>query len=578
MAPSHQAITDEALVSGACVVGVVKLRDAVDLKPKELAKLAQLPQLSFLDLSDAAIDSAGLAELLQCPNIRHLCLDGTDLTSKDFVALSQFPRLSYLRIDPNQVSDNWEFLNGLPALRTLTIQGKSLPDVDAIGRYHRLRTVEFSGTEEVSNASVKTLQDQNPRLTIRYRADPDSDVIETLGINPLLEASTGLKEAGWKLRYGDGHQWDGSESLQWTQIRNANTPFAHRLKTRELEWLLSLGHPGFHVLTLSGSRDLEYLPEFFVGQRISHLELCSMAIDDSLLLEIGRHSMANTIVLSNTDVTRKGVVEFQSLQPTCRIITSFGDFPAVHRMPEIDNVKSNPSSINVSEDAPNASATDAQIMALIESSGGSVYQYQDAGEIRVRAADTPSLSAYRNNFLFTGQSGFVDTALIQLAGLLKQRPDISVVCFHCNGTPITNAGLRSLKGIPIGQVMIQDTNVVGGLIASERSDFSIGEWSVIPGMTEAGYVTFFKDARLSGVTMEARSLTAPVIAAINASNISIIHFVESEASPFPNVEVLRQFTSVDGLRFYSDEKIPLEIASELHKSLPQTEIRYNHEM
>ncbi len=73
---------------------------------EELAKLAQLPQLTGASFGDSNLNDAGLQALAKCPRLTNLDLQGTAITNHGLSYLAALPALKYLRLKDNlQLTD-----------------------------------------------------------------------------------------------------------------------------------------------------------------------------------------------------------------------------------------------------------------------------------------------------------------------------------------------------------------------------------------------------------------------------------------------------------------------------------------
>ncbi|MGK0190457.1 MAG: sulfatase activating formylglycine-generating enzyme, partial [Verrucomicrobiales bacterium] len=222
---------------------------------------------------------------------------------------------------------------------------------------------------------------------------------------------------------------------------------------------------------------------------------------------------------------------------------------------------------------PQYPENDLEILSLVESVGGTILQYRPEGLVRLLAADNPSLAAGRINISIWGQPQFDDASLIRLANLLKQRPDLFIVCFHVQGTSITNTGLRSLKGFKIAQLFCGRTNVNGDEIANEASEFKIGDWALVPGLTEAGWGKFLENPYLTAVTITAEQVTPSFMDQLAESHAFRMWITGPKASDLPTPDLFSDAIGLSEVTLHLDEVVPEDYVSELHKHAPWLKIQ-----
>lgn len=222
---------------------------------------------------------------------------------------------------------------------------------------------------------------------------------------------------------------------------------------------------------------------------------------------------------------------------------------------------------------PQYPENDLEILELVESVGGHIAQYRSEGLVKLLKDDNPRLSPDAININIWNRSEFTDPVMKRLATLMEQRPDVNVVCFHFPGTPITNNGLRSLKGRSIGQIMLSGTNVNGDQLADEASEFAVREWGLVPALTESGLRKLINNPIVSAINILASDLTPSVIACINDSTLYHVGVHDLRASDLPAVQTFGGLSSVCVLALHSSDQIPAAYLQELHSQLPHLEIR-----
>lgn len=218
---------------------------------------------------------------------------------------------------------------------------------------------------------------------------------------------------------------------------------------------------------------------------------------------------------------------------------------------------------------------DLDIILLIESVGGEIHQYRPEGLVRVSAANNQTLARSNGaiNIAAYSKPEFDDSKLLNLTALLKQRPDIDLICLHFPGTSISNVGLRSLKGFKVSQLFCGHTSVNGDEIANEAPDFKVSEWGHVPRLTERGFRKFLESPNVIAIDMPADNVTPTVVRNVAGSKLRHFGIIDLKASDLPPVQSLVALTEIQVLALQSTETIPQEYLQDLHVQVPQAEIR-----
>ncbi|MEK6239651.1 MAG: hypothetical protein N2C14_33445, partial [Planctomycetales bacterium] len=113
-------------------------------------KLAGIPELRYLAVTDSEITEIGWRNLKQLRQIRTLSINFQHLKDRDFELLAELDQLTDLSLWNVQVIDT----NAVP-----------------LGRMKNLRSLELRGTG-VSLQAVERLKRENPTLTVTVSRDP----------------------------------------------------------------------------------------------------------------------------------------------------------------------------------------------------------------------------------------------------------------------------------------------------------------------------------------------------------------------------------------------------------------------
>jgi serine/threonine protein kinase len=115
-------LPEEPLPEGKLELVVLDFTQAEKLTDADLAKIRDLPNLQYLNLSNRPITDAGLKQLANLPNLREIYLDRTKVGDPGCRSLAQFPKLVAVRLEGAAVT-----AQGAAGLR------EALPHVNVTG-------------------------------------------------------------------------------------------------------------------------------------------------------------------------------------------------------------------------------------------------------------------------------------------------------------------------------------------------------------------------------------------------------------------------------------------------------------
>ncbi len=145
--------------------GVVFRKRANDA---DLVYLADLPEVTTVNLVGTQVTDAGLERLSALPQIWGLGLDATQVSDAGLVHLGRMTQLVALSLEDTKITDaGLEHLAGLMHLRDLSLNKTKITDagLEYLKPLIQLRRVRLSGTH-VSDDGVKELRQALPRCEI----------------------------------------------------------------------------------------------------------------------------------------------------------------------------------------------------------------------------------------------------------------------------------------------------------------------------------------------------------------------------------------------------------------------------
>lgn len=134
------------------------------LTDRELAQLAHLDQLEWLDLSQTRVGDAGVERLGQLPKLRRLDLANTLVTDASLEAIAALPQLEELNLSGNAVGDDGVAqLASAKKLKVLLLGGTRVTDrsLHVLRELDALRQVDIRGTR-VSDAAWEAFREKLP--------------------------------------------------------------------------------------------------------------------------------------------------------------------------------------------------------------------------------------------------------------------------------------------------------------------------------------------------------------------------------------------------------------------------------
>jgi internalin A len=260
----------------------------------DLARLAQFPQLTALDLSLTRITDQGMQELKNLPNVEELNLRFAEyVTDEGISAIKNWPKLKRLVLHGTKSSDTaLDHIDGIKTLESLDAGSIMLTDVglERLAALPHLKELTIGGNE-LGDAGLQALR-QMPALTfldLNGRQGTDSNVwtisMSDLGLDAILTL-TKLQE----LRFGCTSIGVGIEGARFATVNMMSvTP----------RWLEKL----------KGLKDLKRL----------QLQGCDK-IDDSAAQILAAFPALEHLDLKGASITEKGLTHLRAAKPKLHIL------------------------------------------------------------------------------------------------------------------------------------------------------------------------------------------------------------------------------------------------------------------
>ncbi len=255
----------------------------------DLRRLAQLPDLTHLDLSLTRIGDQGMQEIRNLPGIVDLNLYFAEyVTDEGLAAIKGWRRLKRLNVHGTKISDTTlEHISGITSLEQLNIGSAMVTDVglERLSTLPRLKELTMGGNE-LGDAGLQALR-QMPGLAyldLSGRQGTDSNVWAIAMSDTGLDALLTLRDLR-ELRFGCTFIGVGVEGSRFATVSAMN------VTTRWLERIKSLSK--LEKLKVQG---------------------CQKVDDESLAVLAAFPSLVE-VDLKGTSVTEKGLAMFRAAKP-----------------------------------------------------------------------------------------------------------------------------------------------------------------------------------------------------------------------------------------------------------------------
>ncbi|WP_010587173.1 ribonuclease inhibitor [Schlesneria paludicola] len=259
-------------------------------------KIAELPALEVLILSDTVVDDVGVAALSRLSNLKSLELSRCHLTRAGFQAIGAFPALEYLEIRRTNLDDvSLDLVCNAKTLVSLRLSNNPITDqgLDALGKLPGIEVLEFNETGihgwGLAHAQKRGGGKNLKELSL-FKCPLDGMGAKAIGNFKSVE----------KLVLGEIPQLD-DEGLM-TMVRGMkNLKYLNCSKTPSL-----FGTLGFKALL--GSKDLEEL----------HIGECSRIGDDAVPF-IKKMKNLKILRVHGTSISARGMAELALALPDTKI-------------------------------------------------------------------------------------------------------------------------------------------------------------------------------------------------------------------------------------------------------------------
>jgi Leucine-rich repeat (LRR) protein len=291
----ERAVFQARTLSGARLARIAELKDLTALEiggyalpPTRLQFLASLKQLRFLDLHDTKISDEDLRSLGNLPHLTVLNLSGTPVTGRGLRYLRDCHSLEYVILDRTRATDELaRFVtdNPPPSLNLLGIHGCKLTPHGMAALQTAVPLFAVVETSEYGFASVAPPAPRNAQAIRLYRAA--CGLLWNLGVAGFQNDGKTVNGIG----IVSNRHWSGA----WT------SSLISRLK-------------GLNSLRLAGCKlSAEALEQLQEQDELEYLDLSNSSIDDTALAQLAEVHRLKWLDLSHTKVTDAGLASLSLL-------------------------------------------------------------------------------------------------------------------------------------------------------------------------------------------------------------------------------------------------------------------------
>ncbi|MGE5190908.1 MAG: protein kinase domain-containing protein [Deltaproteobacteria bacterium] len=318
----RQAIHDAAeLPAGAFHLTGVELHGNIRLNQSDIARLAKLPRLESLNLSDTRFTDSDIASLKSTTSLIHLDLQDTPLSDTGLVPLKNLPDLRSLQLSRTRITGAaLEELASLGNLKELHLEGTPVHDRDLkhLQDLPQLETLSLARTEVTgawdrdgkapSLHYVWELKELTTLDLSGLHLEPNA-----LNVPRRIEVPVRvLRLTGAKMNDDSLKHLSGMTSLRELSLRSTSVTGEGM---KHLTWMAELEHLDL-ADTVVGDGGLKALGGL---SSLKSLNLQGTVVSDAGLVHLQGLKRLQSLDLSGSKVTAAGVEALRQELPNCRI-------------------------------------------------------------------------------------------------------------------------------------------------------------------------------------------------------------------------------------------------------------------
>ena len=305
------ATADLSRLAGRRSLNSVRLHATGSLTEADLAPLAGCP-LRTLELHANPVRVSG-AFCAAFSDLETLALDvAPEFGEADLVAVGGLPKLTTLNLNsPNLTIDGFKGLRN-PLLKTLKFGDRVALTADHVRVLRRPDIEEFESAAGMTDDTFLEfgLLPDLKRVRLRRTALTDEGLKAVVGLGKLEEFRV------------DGSVITGTGLEHLAECTGLKSVDLCRSKVRNDHLGALLALPALRELRLAGNpvsdAGVNLLAQL---ERLELLDLGQTAITDSALGQLAKHPTLKTLIVTNTRVTTRAVVEFEAATPGCKVIS-----------------------------------------------------------------------------------------------------------------------------------------------------------------------------------------------------------------------------------------------------------------
>lgn len=291
----------------------------------DLGKLAELPELRKINLSDTKIGDLGFAQLRPLKKVTHLnCFQCPYITDGAIAYIKHWANLEYLNVRGSEVTSRvFEHVAGMKKLKSLDVGFSRVNDdgFDALASLEALEELHIGG-DKMSGLALPLLRllPALKHLDVNGSQRTDSGRWGLMLTDVNVESIAALTQLE-SLDMGGAIVSDvGMKAL--ASLVNLQTLDLSRMEItpQGLEPLLKLNKLRRLNLWQAVRIDDRAAPHLLGMTTLEELDLGDTAITDATLAQLEGMKRLKILLVSGTKVTPQGVERFRKARPDCRVM------------------------------------------------------------------------------------------------------------------------------------------------------------------------------------------------------------------------------------------------------------------
>lgn len=315
----------------------VNLTGAKEVTSDDLEQLAGAERVFHLTLCETAVDNQAGKHIARLPALQLLNIAQTKMTTSALAALGESRVLNHISLNPEQVDDDWAFIDQIPTLHRIALTKVAGAELATVSGFTQLREIHLPYQDAVEEEVVTWLAQKNPdcRLVLGH-----SDKGKVLGQNPVLKAVEELRKRGVTFQAWPYGNYDlkpfTDEMLATGQawlFEAVEVPESVVLTDEERESLAVAISAGRNVVAAKQPQADELARRLAKNVNLNSIALHDCDLTDAGLASLHGLAAMNSVNVSRTKVTERGIAAFRRAVPGAVVYCDLGVLPPTFAAP-----------------------------------------------------------------------------------------------------------------------------------------------------------------------------------------------------------------------------------------------------